>query len=225
MKFRSSTLLLLAATCSFGVQTQAGEKAGNYFNNDQETIVVAAAKGQRNKRPNHGKAKSKTTQVQRKDNGYKRSTEITDRQGRQYNRDATVTRDREAGSKTRDVLWTGPDGQTATRQDIVTRTDDGYTRNSEFTGPEGKTATRDATVTGDSEAGTRTRDVLWTGPDAQTVTGQDVVTRTDGGYSRSTTHTGPEGNTSARQVISAWDPETKTWTKQVTYDRYDSDQD
>lgn len=130
---------------------------------------MAAAKGQRNKRPNHVKATSKTTQVQRRDNGYKRSTEITDGQGRQYNRDATVTRDREAGSKTRDVLWTGPDGQTATRQDVVTRTDDGY--------------------------------------------------------SRSTTHTGPEGNTSERQVISAWDPETKTWTKQVTYDRYDFDQD
>ena len=223
MKISTPTLLLLAATCSIGVKAEGLKKAGNYFNNAQETIVVAAAKGQRNKQPKHGRVKSKTTQVQRTDNGHKRSTEITDRQGRQYNRDATVTRDPEAGVKTRDVEWTGPNGKTAARQDVITRTEDGHTRSSEFTGPNGRNATRDATVTRDVESGTKTRDVTWTGPEGQTATRLDTTTRTESGYTRSTTRTGPAGHTAERDVVSTWDPETRTWTKEVSYDRHGPD--
>lgn len=159
------------------------------------------------------------TERQRTENGRKRSDTWTNANGRQVSRDATVVNDRDAGTRTRDVLWTGPNGQTATRQDVTTKTENGYTRDSTFTNPQGKTTTREAEVVRDREAGTRTRDVTTTLPDGRTRTLNDVTQRTENGYTRDTTITNPNGGTVQRDVTATYDPATKTWTKDVSVDR------
>lgn len=211
-----ATLGIAAANAQAGAP-DSDLYAGSSLQETQPSIVLAADGHQ--KRKKQKRVRSKETKVERTDTGYQRSTEMTDRQGRHYRRDATVTRDREAGTASRDVVWTGPNGKTATRRDDVTRTDDGHTRNSTFTGPKGNTATRDATVTRDKEAGTRNRDVVWTGPSGKTATHADTVTRSEDGYTRNQLITGPEGNSIEREVNATWDPETKTWSKSVTIDR------
>ena len=61
--------------------------------------------------------------------------------------------------------FTGRDCEERTRQDVRTRTEDGYTSSSTVTGRNGGTATREKTVVRDPEAGTRSVDVDWVGPD------------------------------------------------------------
>jgi hypothetical protein len=100
------------------------------------------------------------TERQRTENGHTSRTTRTDDAGRTASRDATVVRDREAGTRTRDVVYTGPEGRTATVRDVTQRTDDGYTRNTTATGPKGNTATRDVTVSCDKAAGKCTKDVV-----------------------------------------------------------------
>lgn len=159
------------------------------------------------------------TERQRTENGRTRSDTWTNGKGKQVSRDATVVNDREAGTRTRDVLWTGPNGQTATRQDVTTKTDDGYTRDSTFTNPQGRTITREAEVVRDEAAGTRTRDVTTTLPDGRTRTLNDVTQKTENGYTRDTTITNPNGGTVQRDVTATYDPATKKWTRDVSVDR------
>ena len=84
------------------------------------------------------------------------------------------------GVRTRDVTFTGRDGQVRSREDVTTKTDSGHTRSSTFTGAGGQTATREASVTRDPESGTRTKQVDWTGPQGQTASRLTETLRGEG---------------------------------------------
>jgi hypothetical protein len=159
------------------------------------------------------------TERARTENGHTRHDEITNGAGKTATRDASVVNDRVAGTRTRDVVATGPNGKTATRQNVTQRTDNGYTRDSIATGPNGKTATRNATVARDKEAGTLSRDVVATGPNGGTRTLDDNVQRTEDGFTRSTIVTNPNGSSATRDVTASYDAATKTVTKDVSVDR------
>ena len=74
---------------------------------------------------------------------------------------------------------------------------------------------------GAPKSGHAERTVTRTGPDGKTATTHDEVHRTEGGYTRETTHTGPNGGVTTRNASGAYDPETKTWTHDATTTRPD----
>lgn len=59
------------------------------------------------------------------------------------------------------------------------------------------------------------RNVSRSGPQGRSSSRNIATNRTGNGYSRNTTMTGPQGNTATRSAQGQWDPETKTWTKNV----------
>ncbi|HSL70684.1 MAG TPA: hypothetical protein VK864_10615, partial [Longimicrobiales bacterium] len=119
------------------------------------------------------------------------------------------------GTRTRDVTYTGVDGQTRTVNDVTQRTDDGFTRNSTYTNAQGETATRSAVVTNDRADGTRTRDVTYTGVNGQVSTAHTVTTRTDSGYVGETTVAGPNGATGTRSETVSCDRAAGKCTRDV----------
>jgi hypothetical protein len=159
------------------------------------------------------------TERTKTDNGHTREDTWTNSKGKTTERDATVVNDRENGTRTRDVERQGPNGKTSSREDVTTKTSDGYTRDSTFTGPNGKTATRDATVVRDKDAGTVSRDVVETGPNGKTRTIDYNRQRTDDGYTRETVRTNPNGSTLTRDVTATYDKDSKTFSKDVSVDR------
>ncbi|HEY6124703.1 MAG TPA: hypothetical protein VIV63_08635, partial [Steroidobacteraceae bacterium] len=68
-------------------------------------------------------------------------------------RDLTVSRDKEAGTVTRESNYTTFDGREGSKSDVVQRTDDGYTRDTVRTMPSGETQTRAVDVSCDKDAG------------------------------------------------------------------------
>ena len=189
------------------------------------TIALAAAPAHAAARGGHAAARSGAhprgdythqTERAKTDDGHKREDTWTNGEGKTATRDAKVVNDRENGTRTRDVDWQGPNGKTATREDVTQRTPDGYTRDSTFTGPNGKTATRDATVVRDKDAGTMSRDVVETGPNGKTRTIEDNLQRTDDGYTRETVRTNPNGSTLTRDVTATYDKDTNTFSKDVS---------
>ena len=180
--------------------------------------AVPAAAAERGAHAPRGDA-TRHTEHARTENGRTRHDEWTGSRGQSASRDATVVNDRGAGTHTRDVAATGPNGRQATRHDVVQRTADGHTRDSTVTLPDGRTATRDATVVNDRDAGTRTRDVVTTGPNGGTRTLNDEVQRTEGGFMRSTSVTNPNGSSATRDVTATRDPATGAVVKDVNVDR------
>src|SRR5262245_10155259 len=65
-------------------------------------------------------------------------------------------------------------------------------------------------------AGKYTRDTLHTGPGGKQATTHVEGARTENGYTRQSTHTGPDGGVTTRNTTGSYDPETKSWTKDVT---------
>ena len=159
------------------------------------------------------------TERTRMENGHTRHDEITNGAGKTATRDATVVRDTEAGTVSRDVVTTGPNGGTRTVDGNVQRTEDGFTRSTVVTNPNGNTTTRNATVARDKEAGTVSRDVVTTGPNGGTRTVDNNVQRTEDGFTSSTVVTNPNGSTAVRDVTAIYDPTTKTVSKDVSVDR------
>lgn len=100
-----------------------------------------------------GRSRSKDVAAERTESGYERHTTFTDARGRETHRDAEVTLDREAGSRQKDVVWTGAEGNTLTRSSERVRTEDGYTRTTTLTGPDGKSATWEKTVSRETSQG------------------------------------------------------------------------
>jgi hypothetical protein len=96
-----------------------------------------------------GQTRTRSTTVERTENGHTSATVLTDAQGNVATRDASVTRDPETGTRTRQVEWTGRDGQTASRTSVTQRTDDGRTTTSTSVRPDGTTITREYTVSRD----------------------------------------------------------------------------
>jgi hypothetical protein len=121
-----------------------------------------------------------------------------------------------SGEAERTVTRTGPDGtsRTSTQNATWQRGGGHWTRNTVYTGPAGKQSTTH--VDGAKTQDGAVRDVTRTGPNGKTSTTHDELHKTDGGYTRETTHTGPNGGVTTSQGQGAWDPATKTWTRDRT---------
>jgi hypothetical protein len=76
-------------------------------------------------------------------------------------------------------------------------------------------------VVNDKAAGTRTRDVQRQGPEGQTATRHDETQHTESGYTRNSTATNAQGQTTTRDATAIYDPTTKTWTRDVSVNRSD----
>ena len=126
-----------------------------------------------------------------------------------------------SGHSERSVTRTGPDGtsRTSSHDTSWQRGDGKWSRDTVHTGPGGKQATTH--VDGAKTEDGRVRDVTRTGPAGQTATTHDELHRTDDGYTRETTHTGPNGGVTTRDASGAYDPETKTWTREKLVTRPD----
>lgn len=140
--------MLGLALVTFNVPAEAGDGASKR---------ARPAAGAQQKPRAHGDY-TRHTQVNRTANGYTRTDTWTGDKGT-ATRNAEVVNDRARQTRTRNVEWTGPQGQQAHRTDVTQRTDDGYTRNSVATGPNGGTATRNVVATRDPASGTWTKDV------------------------------------------------------------------
>lgn len=118
----------------------------------------------------------------------------------------------------RSVSRTGVNGGTVTRDASVTHTQNGYTRNVTQTGQQGNMRVRTATGQWDPTTNTWVKNVSATGPAGQSGSRTSIVTGTGNGYSKTTTATGPNGNTVTGATTGYWDPVTGTWikTKNVT---------
>lgn len=187
--------------------------------------VRVAERGQRAARPNRPPQPrgdwSRHTETRRTDHGHTSHTTWTGENGKTATRDAAVVNDREAGTRTRDVTYTGPEGKTRTVNDVTQRTENGHTRNTTVTDAEGRTATRAAEVTRDPGDRTSTRVVTYTGREGQQTVVNDVKQRTDSGYTRETAVTGPNGATGTRSVEVSCDKAAGNCTKDVNVDRPD----
>jgi hypothetical protein len=90
--------------------------AGNAQAHGSGTVRVAE-RGQRAARPNRPQVPrgdwSRHTETQRTDTGHDSHTTWTGENGKTATRDAVVVNDREAGTGTRDVTYTGPEGRRA----------------------------------------------------------------------------------------------------------------
>ena len=126
-----------------------------------------------------------------------------------------------SGHAERTVTRTRPDGtsRTSTHESTWQRGDGKWTRDTVHTGPGGKQGTTH--VEGATTQDGRVRDVTRTGPDGKTATTHDELHRTEGGYTRETTHTGPNGGVTTRSATGAYDPATKTWTREKVVTRPD----
>ncbi len=98
-------------------------------------------------------------QGQRTANGHTRQDAWTNGKGQTATRDATVVRDKDAGTVSRDVVRTGPNGKTRTVSDDVQRTNDGYARETVRTNANGGTTTRDVDATFDPATKSFSKDV------------------------------------------------------------------
>jgi hypothetical protein len=158
---------------------------------------------------------ARTTERQRTETGRTRSDTVTRADGSTASRRAVVTNDADAGSRTRNVDYTGFDGKERSVDRTSTRTDDGYTRSTTATGANGGAATRDLDVSRNQDTGTVTREANYSTADGRTGSTSDVIQRTEDGYSRNTTHTTPDGATHTRDVDVSCDKDAKKCVKQV----------
>lgn len=162
---------------------------------------------------------SRTTETQRTDNGYVRNTTLTRPDGATATQQRSVVNDREAGTRSVDVSRTGFDGKTRTMSQDTQRTDNGWTSSRTLTNAAGETATRNTSVAIDKEAGTRTRESDLTTFDGRSASSTTVTTRTDDGFTRQTTGTGPNGQTFERSVTKDCDKAAGKCTTTVNNDR------
>jgi len=159
---------------------------------------------------------TRTTERQRTETGHTRTDTVTRADGATATRSAVVTNDKEAGTRTRNVDYTGFDGKERSVDSVRTKTDDGFTRSTTATNAQGETATRDLTVSRDKEAGTTTRSANYTTFDGGSGSMSDVIQRTDDGFTRDTTRTLPDGETHTRSVaVSCEKDATRHCVKQV----------
>jgi hypothetical protein len=158
---------------------------------------------------------TRTTERQRTENGHTRTDTVTRADGATATRNAVVTNDKEAGTRTRNVDYTGFDGKQRSVDSVSTKTADGFTRSSTATNAQGATATRDLTVSRDEQSGTTTRAANYTTFDGRKGSMSDVIQRTDDGYSRNTSHTLPNSETHTRNVDVSCDKDAATCVKQV----------
>jgi len=158
---------------------------------------------------------TRTTERQRTETGHTRTDTVTRADGTSATRNAVVTNDREAGTRTRNVDYTGFDGRQRSVDSTATKTVDGLTRHTTATNAQGETATRDLAVSRDRETGTATRSANYTTFDGRSGSRSDVIQRTDDGYTRETVRTLPGGETHTRDVDVSCDKDAGKCVKQV----------
>ncbi|MCU0760166.1 MAG: hypothetical protein MUF07_13345 [Steroidobacteraceae bacterium] len=158
----------------------------------------------------------RTTETQRTENGRLRSDRWEGADGRSASRDVAVTRDREAGTRTRESAWTRPNGDAGNATTVTRRTDDGFTRNTTVTNAEGQVATRDVAVSRDREAGTATRSVDYSGFDGRSASVDATRTRTADGMTIDRTVVTPGGRTLEQDVVKSCDRAAGKCTTTVT---------
>lgn len=112
-------------------------------------------------------------------NGFERSSVRTNPQGQTATHNVGVVNDPGTGTHTRTMTGTTFGGKSYSGEAVTQRTANGYTRSGEFTGPNGQTVSRDVTASVDKASRTVTKDITRTGPNGQTVT--STVTKTYGG--------------------------------------------
>lgn len=95
---------------------------------------------------------SRTTQRTRTDNGYTVHSTATNAQGQTATRDATVVRDRAAGTATRTASWTNFEGGQGSSTSTRTRTDNGSVTATTVNHANGSTTERTATRVCDKSA-------------------------------------------------------------------------
>jgi len=103
------------------------------------------------------------TEGQRTATGRQSHSTFTNHNGKQATRDVNVERNAEAGTRTRTVVDTGPNGGQRSLNDVTQRTDNGYTREQTVTRANGSTASRHVVVTKDAATGVLTKDVTVNG--------------------------------------------------------------
>jgi hypothetical protein len=192
----------LAAPSEARERGAAGARAG---------AAAGAAQGRR-----AGGDWTRSTETQRTENGRTRSDRWEGAGGKTATRDVAVTRDAEAGTRTRDSQWTRPNGASGNATTVATRTPDGYTRDTTVTNGLGQTATRNVEVSRDKEAGTSTRSVDRTGFDGRSASVDSTRTRTDDGFTIDRNIVTPNGTTISRDVVKTCDTAAGGCTTTVT---------
>lgn len=96
---------------------------------------------------------TRTTETQRTATGYTRNSTVTNGKGETATRDVSVNRDRQAGTSTRSVDYTGFDGRSTSVDSTRTRTADGMTLERNVTTPNGRTIEHDVVKSCDKAAG------------------------------------------------------------------------
>ncbi|HOC38242.1 MAG TPA: hypothetical protein PKJ77_03085 [Thermodesulfobacteriota bacterium] len=89
-------------------------------------------------------------------------------------------------------------------------------RRSTVTRPNGTTATRDTSGVWDPETKTWKKNATTAGAQGRQISRDSEVVKTDEGYVRNSTITGPSGETVTRSATGTYDPETKTMHKGAT---------
>jgi hypothetical protein len=180
------------------------------------SAVAREAQRQRGSHPPRAtQPHTRTTERQRTENGHARTDTWTGANGRTATREAVVNHDRTAGTRTRDVDYTGPNGGTKSVDGVRTKTDEGFTRNTTATNAQGQSAARDLAVSRDKETGTVTREANYSTFDGREGSKSDVIQRTEGGFSRDTARTLPNGDTHTRSVDVSCDKDAGKCVKQV----------
>jgi hypothetical protein len=101
----------------------------------------------------NGKTTSVDSVATRTDDGFTRSTTVTNPQGETSSRELSVARDKDAGLATRSATYTTPDGREGSKSDVIQRTEDGYSRDTERNFPNGETHTRSVDVACEKDVG------------------------------------------------------------------------
>jgi len=148
---------------------------------------------------------TRTTETQRTDTGFVRNTTLTRPDGATATQQRTVVNDRENGLRSVDVTRTGFDGKTRSMSQDTQRTESGWTSSRTLTNAAGETATRNTSVSIDKDAGSRTRESEWTTFDGRNASSTTVTTRTENGFTRETSGTGPNGQSFERSVTKECD--------------------
>lgn len=137
---RPVTLLALGAITLFAVlphgDAEARERVAGRARADAPPRVLT------HPRPHPRAGATRTTQTQRTDGGFQRTTTITNGAGQTATRNVEVVRDRAAGTMTRSVDYTTFDGRSASIDTTRTRTDDGFRSVTTGTRPNGESYSR-----------------------------------------------------------------------------------
>jgi len=108
---------------------------------------------------NNGNSASRTSTVNRTDQGYQRDVVRQGPQGNSRTKSTQGQWDADSGTWNRQTSATNANGQSATATKSVTRTDDGYSSSKTVTGPQGNSATKTAEGSWDPETNTWTKTV------------------------------------------------------------------